>query len=530
MAFIIAFAIIIFIIITLFVFRMSLWGSKRKLKEAMRLEAAGKYFEAISIYDFLLNEGHHVPELRWKIANISLKVNNIARAQKELAILLQTGNLPENVTMLEVRKLMADSYLKLGKMQEAFLDYLAVAKLDPENPEVLFELAKIYAGQGLPGKAVRLFEKCLKLNPNDYEITYYLARAYLDFGDAEKATEFLEKTAKLRFFDNGRVNYYLGILYFSQKKYNLAIQHFSQVIKLRQNDNRLLSEAHHYIALCYKERGLVDEAVTNFEKSQIYSELLPKDFQNIKSLYNQGVLLYKSGQYQKALEIFYKVKMIDYRYKDVDKIIKEISLKLKTGAKIQENIINYINENPLVNILKRGLLLSKTRFNINAIESKSNYIFKNIAEDSYQTKNNVNSSTTSHSSILISDFNNIASKSFKDIARKLVNVIGFQIKSEPKFFQDEEYIDGNAINFYGVPIKNPKVKKDVLITIRRFKDAVPELSVSRFIDWMEEKNIDQGIYIASNSFSPQALKVISTYPKVKFIDKVGLSQILGRIK
>ncbi len=528
MAFIIITGIIISIIILLVVLRITLWGSKGKLKEAMRLESSGKFFDALSIYDYLLNEGHHIPELRWKIANLSLKTNNIARAQKELAILLETGNLPENVSILEVKRIMAESFLKMGKIQEAFIDLLEIARLDPENTIILMELAKIYAGQGSTGKAIRLFERCLKSNPNDHEITYYLARAYLDFGDAEKATEFLEKTARLRFFDNGRVNYYLGVLYFAQKKYNLAIQHFSQIIKLKPNDNRLLSEAHHYIALSYKERGLVDEAFTNFEKSQNYSELLPKDFQNIKSLYNQAVLLYKNGQYKKALEIFYKVKMIDYRYKDIDKIIKEIAGKLKAGTKVPENMINYINENPLINILKRGLLLSKTRFNIAAIESKASDLFKNIAA-SGESDNAAKASTTMAND-LVMEFNNTNPKNFKETARRLVNVIGFIIKSEPKFFQDDEYMDGNAINFYAVPLKNPKVKKDILITVRRFKDIVPELSVSRFIDWMDEKNLDQGIFIASNSFSPHALKVINTYPKAKFIDKFGLSKILGRVK
>ena len=112
-------------------------------------------------------------------------------------------------------------------------------------------------------------------NPNDHEINYFLAKAYLDFGDSERALKYLEKTARLRYFDHGRVNYYLGILYFAEKKYNQALQHFPQVLKLRPNDNKLLADAHHYIALCYKEKGLVDEAIGNFEKSQIYSELLP---------------------------------------------------------------------------------------------------------------------------------------------------------------------------------------------------------------------------------------------------------------
>jgi|GEM_PF-1411771 len=521
-----AFIAIFFILI---LFRMLFWGGNRKLKEAMRLESSGKYFDALSIYDYLLKEGRSVPELRWKIANISLKINNIAKAQKELAVLIQSGIPPENVSMDEVKKLMAETYLMQGKVKEAFAELIEIFKMNPENPAVLFDLAKIYAGQRLTGRAIRLLDKCLRLNPNDYMINYYLGVSYLDFGDPDKAMEFLEKTARLRFYDNGRVNYYLGVLYFAKRQFNIAIQHFNQVLKLRPNDNRILSEAHHFIALCYKEKGLVDEAIMNFEKSQTYSELLPKDSQNKKSLYNQGVLHYKSKQYQKALEKFYKVKMLDYRYKDVDKIIREISLKLKTGGVISDNIANYINENPLMNVLKRGFLYSKTRFNIQAIESKATKLLKLVNNEG--GVNSGSQETTDYTTYSnIEKFNLFSSKKFKDVARKLVQIIGYQIKSEPRFVGDDEYIDGNAINFFSVPMKNPKIKKDILITIRRYREPVPELSVSRFIDWIEDRGLEQGVFIASSTFSTQALKVIHMYPNLRFIDRVGLAKILGRMR
>ena len=118
---------------------------------------------------------------------------------------------------------------------------------------------------------------------------------------------------------------------------------------------------------------------------------------------------------------------------------------------------------------------------------------------------------------------------FKDLSRKLIHNIGYHIKSEPKFYGDTEYIDGDAINFFAIPLKNLKVKDDILLTVRRYKEEVPELAVSRFLDWLEEKDIKQGIFITSSSFSPQALKVIHTNTNVKFVDKYGLAKMLGRL-
>lgn len=508
-------------------FRAVLGGNRRKLKEGMRLEQSGKLFEAISIYEFLLQEGYLTAELRWKIANLSMKLNNYPRAIKELSVLVETGRLPESIPLIALKSAMVDCYIKLGQIKDAFFLLVDLMKQAPDNTLLLFELAKIYASQKKTVRAIQLMEKCLHRNPNDPEMNYFMAKAAMDNGDPVNALKYLEKTARLRFYDNGRVNYFLGILYYANKSYNQALQHFTQVLKLRPNDNRLLSESHNYIALCYKEKGLVDEAITNFEKSQIYSELLPKDAQSKKNLYNQGVLLYKNGQYKKALDRFYKVKMLDYRYKDVEKIIKILTSKLRTGGKLSENIANYISDNPLSAILKRGYLYSSTRFNIDLVEQKAKK-YSSALEGNVDSGPNARDTLSNYYSI--NDFNNMPSKQFKELARKMVNVIGFKAKSEPKFMGDDEYLDGNAINFLAISLKDSKGKNDILITIRRHRDTVPELSVSRFLDWMEEREIRQGIYLASSSFSNQALKVIQTAPHVRFIDKAGLSRVLGRIR
>lgn len=516
---IIVITILLAIFIVFFSFLFYAKRHKRKLKEALKYESNGKYHEALVIYDFLLSEGYSPAEIRWKIANTAFHANIIPRAEKELTILKETKALPEKVSLFAVKSLLVECYLKLGKVKEAFIDLVELSKTSSDNPYLLFELAKIYAGQRRTNTAIQLFEKCHRYNSKDHEVTYYLARAYLDYGDANKAMEYLEKTVQLKYFDRGKVNYYLGIIYFSKKKYNEALAHFMQVLKLKINDNRILAEAHHLVAHCYREKGLIDEAITNFEKAQTYSDLIPGNGQGKRTIYNEGVLLYKNGNYKQALEKFYKLKVMDYKYKDVDQLIKIISGRLKTGEDLNQNIANFITENPLYNILKRGILYSNVRFNIDLIEHE---VEKQIGSILPKSRSN--------SYITINRINEMNSKDFKDLSRKIIKNIGYLIKSEPRFYGDTEYIDGDAINFYTVPMKDMKIKSDILITIRRFKDEAPELAVSRFIDWLEENGIKQGIFITSSQFSSQALKVISVHPEVKFIDKSGLARMLGRIE
>jgi len=88
MIILIIFTAAIVIFVSLILLRTGLRKSNRKLKEGIKLESAGRYHEALSVYDFLLKNGNSSPELRWKLANTALKVNLVSRAQKELSILI----------------------------------------------------------------------------------------------------------------------------------------------------------------------------------------------------------------------------------------------------------------------------------------------------------------------------------------------------------------------------------------------------------------------------------------------------------
>ena len=62
---------------------------------------------------------------------------------------------------------------------------------------------------------------------------------------------------------------------------------------------------------------------------------------------------------------------MDYKYKDVDEIISVIGTKIKNGEELNQNFANYISENPLFSILKRGILYSNVRFNIDIVEKEA---------------------------------------------------------------------------------------------------------------------------------------------------------------
>jgi len=520
-------AVVIIFAILLFV-RSMLGGQNKYLKQALRNEEMGDYNEALLTYDRLLSEGKATPEIRWRIANVAIKLGIFQRAEKELSIIESTNNLPKNVSLTAVKCLIADCYAKTGQAKKAFMELYELAQGNVTEPLVYLELGKIYGGQAKTQKAIQYIEKYLNYSKNDGEGFYFLAKAYLDVGLLPKAIENLEKALRLNCLDNGMVNYYLGILYFSEKKYNIALQNFTNVLKQKAS-NEVFANTHKLIGLCYKEKGLIDEAITSFEQSKMYSK--KDDIKQIdkNALFNEGVLLYKKGKFANALEIFQKLLLFKFREAEVQKVIDAIKGKMK-GINDDEHFEisdSVISENPANKILRNGLLYIKNRFDIDRIEQEVEKGISAKPSHSDPKKTDNTQKTTKYMSM--DDINNMGTKEFKDLSRKLVESLGFEIKAEPKFQGDVDYIEGNAINFLLVPIANDKPKREILFTIRRFKTEIEELIISNFIDWLEQKDFTKGIFIGSNKFTKEALELAHRYVNIKFIDQTGLSKMLERI-
>ncbi|HOV13038.1 MAG TPA: tetratricopeptide repeat protein [Spirochaetota bacterium] len=519
----IAIGAVVLIFIILLIIKKLFSGENRYLKQALNYESQGDYNQALLIYDRLISENKATPELRWRIANVALKVNIVQRAEKELSILISTNNLPTNVSLTAVKILLAECYIKSKDTKRAFAELYELIKNNVAEPKAYFEIAKIYASQAKTNKAIANMEKYLSKNPTDGEANFFLGKCYLDIGNKLNALESFEKAQRYNVPDSSGLSYYLGILYYAEKKYNIAMQHFTNIIK-NKSSQELLGDAHRFLALCYKQKGLVDEAITNFEQSKIYSKKVDTKNMSKDDMFNEGVLLYKKGQYHSALDIFQKLLLAGYKQDEVQKIISTIKGKIKGDEKGIDNF-SETNENLLNNILKRGLLFGRQKFDIDKIEQEVEKGFTSKQKE----KEAKSSEAAPKKGLSIYDINKMETKDFKDISRKLVSSLGFEVKSEPKFSGDQDYIAGNAINFLLTKADSSKGKREILFTIRRYEYEIEEMNITNFLDWVDEKGYSQGIFIGSNKFTQDAMDLAKKYPNIKFIDSTGLSKMLERI-
>ncbi|MBP5448610.1 MAG: tetratricopeptide repeat protein, partial [Spirochaetales bacterium] len=266
-----AIVIIILIVFALLVLaivitRSGIFGTDKGIKDGMRYESQGRFHEALASYDKVMQKANITPELRWRVANICIKLNLISRAQKELNVLISTKHYPANVTLPQIKAARAVASMQAGNERDAFYELTEVLNMNNKVPTVYRDLGTIYCHQAQTLKGISCLEKYLLNVPNDQDACYTLGIAYLDAGNAGKALSALERALRIKTPDTGEIYYYLGLIYLGNKKIPQALQNLGHAITKKMPPD-MLSDAHRLMAICYREKGLNDEAMISYTKS-----------------------------------------------------------------------------------------------------------------------------------------------------------------------------------------------------------------------------------------------------------------------
>ncbi|MBR6060695.1 MAG: tetratricopeptide repeat protein [Spirochaetales bacterium] len=523
---IIALIVIALIVLVIVVARSGIFGSDKGIKDGMRYESQGRYHDALAAYDKVMQRSNVTPELRWKIANICLKLNLISRAQKELNILASTKNYPSGVSAAQIKATLAAASIATGNEREAFYELAEVLRMNNRIPTAYRDMGYIYCHQAQTKKGIAYLEKYIGFVPNDQEALYTLGIAYLDAGNANTALSYLERALRVKTPETADIEYYIGLIYLGSKKYGPAQQHLSHALN-KKASKEIITDAYRMLALCCKEKGLIDEAIINYGKAIEASKNNARDPSNKASMYNQAVLYVHKNNLKKAEENFTQLHMLDPGYKDTRIALEAVRNRI--ANKPTAYIFKFIESSIINSVLMKGLLYSRSRFDIEAfeIEVQKQLDMKSPANTGNGGGEAKKSASASHLSV--ADINNMNVTSFKEIAKKIIMATGYAIQSDIRFQGDHDYMNGNAVNYVVKPTDGSKGGNKEF-SIRRFSAEVDQMDVGTFIDWLEEKGIHNGIYVVTNSFGKSAVSLIQKTPNVKFIDQNGLSKILMHIK
>ena len=159
------------------------------------------------------------------------------------------------------------SYLLSSRLEELGLknrkDVLRRAiRLDPGYTDAVYELANEYfiSGSGIENSsgsqsAFNVLHAYLKINRNDPRILSLLATIDLKLSKLDEAEKIYRNLAE-RFPGDANAWYNLGILYYSKKEYERAIDNFKRAIEI--NDS---PDAYLYLGLIYHKSGDLDKAL-----------------------------------------------------------------------------------------------------------------------------------------------------------------------------------------------------------------------------------------------------------------------------
>ena len=528
-----AIVIIILIVIALIVLavvvaRSGIFGADKGIKDGMRFESQGRYHDALAAYDRVMQRANVTPELRWKIANICIKLNLISRAQKELNVLISTKNYPANVSLAQLKAALAAASIAAGNEREAFYELSEVLRLNNRVPTAYRDMGIIYCHQAQTKKGIGYLEKYALSAPNDQDALYTLGIAYLDAGNAAKALSTLEKALRVKSPETGDINYYLGIIYLGNKKIAPAQQNLTHALTKKMSPE-MTSDAERLLAICCKERGMIDEAILHYGKAITVAKNNLRDTRNKAALYNQAVLYMQKNNFKKAEENLSQLLMLDPGFKDTRIALEAVRNRI--ANKPTAYIFKFYETSIINSVLMKGLLYSRSRFDIESFEVEVQKQLDMKAPNGPKTAASGQTKTAASSSHLsVADINAMNVANFKETAKKIIMATGYSIQSDVRFPGDHDYIDGNAVNYIVKSSGGKNAGGEKVFSIRRFDSEVDKMAIGTFIDWIEEKGIKSAIFVATNNFDKSAVPLIQKTPNIKFVDQNGLAKVLMRVK
>lgn len=192
-------------------------------------------------------------------------------------------------------------HIQSQQIEEALDCYGRIEKLNPDNLQVRQRLAMSFADAGSKDKAIVLLQDMIQKEPNNPRIYYYLGELYSEKGDTTNAllnfslaatnapsdpAPFIKKAilqvedspeaAKQslaegleRLPGDPRLTEMLGYVFFSQKKYDKAIEHFAQALEDVENKNpgSINPTLYYNYAIARQMAGQIPEAATLLSKA-----------------------------------------------------------------------------------------------------------------------------------------------------------------------------------------------------------------------------------------------------------------------
>jgi len=250
-----SFSILIFVFIFfIFYFAIRFYLADHNYLKAVR---TGNLAEQVSLLERAVKLNPIFSQYRVDLARA-----NLSRALLEIQKPAEQQD--QNLILNSVSR--AINYLKGAKLEDG-TEIKGATEISPnwvvgwENLGIVYrEIIPLTGGQSLDW-AIRSFERAEKLEPKNPVLETEIAKLYIEKRDLDKAEEKLKFALSLNpwYIES---NFQLGRVYFIKGKIEEAISQFENAISLMPNHSNSL----YFLGLCYEKKGEKEKALEYFKR------------------------------------------------------------------------------------------------------------------------------------------------------------------------------------------------------------------------------------------------------------------------
>lgn len=280
---------------------------------------------------------------------INFSQNHLAQAELYLLQAVRA-----NVGGEVVRKLLAETQIRLNKPEDAIAELQAIRRSGSSDPMLLEMLGRAEVGSGDVDAAIDYFEQSKAAEPNNTAVNFSLAAAYLQTGRIQDAIDILENLPDITDARYRKETLLIGA-YIKAQKYQEAMAEGDKLLAAHPQDAVAISIA----GVTYRSIGEDERA------AELFKRALQLDSDNLVSLYSIAEISYLAGDSGAA---------IDYYGKLLDRFPTYLPALVSLAAVLQkENMLDAIGSR----------LLTAIEMNPGAIEPRVLMIRVDLAQGDF---------------------------------------------------------------------------------------------------------------------------------------------------
>jgi tetratricopeptide (TPR) repeat protein len=280
-----------------------------------------KAFEQLEIIDDA-EEGNVQAKLKMALILIEKKIYD--RAVTKLNEILEIA--PESD---KVRFYLSAVYEEKKDFKKALEQYKKIEKDSSYFEESRLHAANILKQQGELEEAINHLKPVIELSAESPQSFIFMSQLYEEKKENQNALQVLEKATK-KFSDNSAVFYYLGMLH---DRLNMKPQMFESMKKVIEIEPDH-AQAMNYIAYSWAEAG------ENLDKAETYArKAANKEKNDAYILDTLGWVMYKKGEYKKAIEILEKAHAMEPEVGIIAEHLGDVYLKMNMHEKARAKLL-----------------------------------------------------------------------------------------------------------------------------------------------------------------------------------------------